>query len=63
MVAEVRGICDPDKLRAEFAIHVASGWQGRGLGRLLLDKLVSYLRGRGTAEIVGECRAGTTGRI
>ena len=31
------------------------GWQGRGVGRLLLDKLTRYLHGRGTAEIVGEC--------
>ncbi len=55
MVAEVRAVCDPDNLQAEFAIQVASGWQGKGLGRLLLDKLTRYLRGRGTAEIVGEC--------
>ena len=55
MVAEVRAVCDPDNLRAEFAIQVASGWQGKGLGRLLLDKLTRYLRERGTAEVVGEC--------
>ena len=55
MVAEVRAVCDPDNLRAEFAIQVASGWQGKGLGRLLLAKLALYLRGRDTAEIVGEC--------
>lgn len=55
MVAEVRAVCDPDNLRSEFAIQVASGWQGKSLGRLLLDKLTRYLRGRGTAEIVGEC--------
>jgi acetyltransferase len=55
MVGEVRAACDPDNLRAEFAIHVASGWQGRGLGAVLLDKLVCYLRERGTVEVVGEC--------
>jgi acetyltransferase len=55
MVGEVRAVCDPDNLRAEFSIQVATAWQGKGLGRLLLAKLVRYLRERGTREIVGEC--------
>jgi acetyltransferase len=55
MVAEVRAVCDPDNTNAEFALQVASAWQGKGLGRLLLDKMVAYLRERGTAEIVGQC--------
>jgi acetyltransferase len=55
MLGEVRAVCDPDNFRAEFAIQVATYWQGRGLGRLLLDKLLSYLRTRGTVEVVGEC--------
>jgi acetyltransferase len=55
MVAEVRAVCDPDNVRAEFAIQVASAWQGKGLGRLMLGKLVDYLRARGTGEIVGQC--------
>jgi acetyltransferase len=55
MLGEVRAVCDPDNVRAEFAIQVASCWQGRGLGSLLLDKLLRYLRARGTVEVVGEC--------
>jgi acetyltransferase len=55
MVGEVRAACDPDNIKAEFAIQVATSWQGRGLGRLLLSKLIAYLRARGTQEIVGEC--------
>lgn len=55
MLGEVRAVCDPDNIRAEFAIQVASHWQGRGLGHLLLDKLLRYLRLRGTQEVVGEC--------
>ena len=55
MIAEVRAVCDPDNRKAEFAIQVASAWQGKGLGRLLRDKLVRYLRERGTQEIVGQC--------
>jgi len=57
MLGEVRAVCDPDNFRAEFSIQVATRWQGRGLGRLLLDKLLRYLRDRGTAEVVGECLA------
>ncbi len=55
MLGEVRAVCDPDNFRAEFAIQVATRWQGRGLGRLLLDKMLRYLRTRGTVEVVGEC--------
>ena len=61
MLAEVRAVCDPDNQTAEFAIQVTSGWQGKGLGRLLLDKLIAYLRARGTAEVVGECLLENTG--
>ncbi|MES3000106.1 MAG: bifunctional acetate--CoA ligase family protein/GNAT family N-acetyltransferase [Pseudomonadota bacterium] len=55
MVAEVRAVCDPDNVRAEFAIQVGPDWQGKGLGRLMLRKLVDYLRARGASEIVGQC--------
>jgi acetyltransferase len=55
MVAEVRAVCDPDNVKAEFSIQVASDWQGKGLGRLLLNKLTSYLRERGTTVVVGQC--------
>jgi acetyltransferase len=55
MAGEVRAIADPDNRQAEFAVQVASPWQHRGLGRRLLDKLLAYLRARGTAEVVGQC--------
>ena len=55
MVGEVRAVCDPDNIEAEFAIHVAAQWQHRGLGRWLLDKLVGYLSSRGTTQVVGQC--------
>jgi acetyltransferase len=61
MVAEVRAICDPDNIRAEFAIQVASAWQGKGLGRLLLAKMIEYLRARSTREVVGQCLRENTG--
>jgi acetyltransferase len=55
MVAEARAVCDPDNLQAEFAIQVATDWQGRGLGRQMMDKLIRYLREHGTTEVVGQC--------
>jgi acetyltransferase len=48
-----RGVCDPDNVDAEFAILVRSDVQGRGLGRILLAKLIRYLREHGTRRIVG----------
>jgi len=49
-----RAVGDPDNVRAEFAIIVRSDLKGRGLGPILLNKLIDYLRGRGTTEVVGE---------
>jgi acetyltransferase len=49
-----RAIADPDGNRAEFAIIVRSDLKGQGLGRLLMEKLIAYCRGRGIREIVGE---------
>jgi acetyltransferase len=57
MAGEVRAVCDPDNRQAEFAIQVAGGWQRRGLGKVLMRKLLRYLRERGTQEVVGQCLA------
>ncbi len=48
----VRAVADPDNIEAEFAIILRSDLKGRGLGRLLLDKLIRYLKGRGTQRLV-----------
>jgi acetyltransferase len=55
LVGEVRAACDPDNRQAEFGIQTRREWQRRGLGRVLLGKMVSYLSQRGTARLVGEC--------
>lgn len=49
-----RVIFDPDNVSAEFAILVRSDLKGKGLGRILMNKLIAYCRQRGTQEIVGE---------
>ncbi len=45
---------DPDNTRAEFAISVRSDLKGRGLGRLLMQRLIAYARKRGTSEMFGD---------
>ncbi len=48
----MRAICDPDNLEAEFGIIVRSELKGRGLGEMLMRKLIDYLRGHGTGQLV-----------
>ena len=50
----VRVVADPDNVSAEFAVMVRSDLKGRGLGRILMQKLIACCRARGTREIVGE---------
>ena len=53
----VRAIADPDNVTAEFAIIVRSDLKGKGLGPILVKKLVDYCRSRGTKELIGEALA------
>jgi len=45
---------DPDRQSAEYAIAVRSDWQGRGIGHLLMTRLIGIARQRGVGELVGE---------
>ena len=45
---------DLDNLRAEYAIAVRSDWKGRGLGYLLMTRLIDIARQGGIGELVGE---------
>ena len=49
----VRVFIDPDNVDAEFAIIVRSDMKGRGLGQLLMRKMIGFLTGRGTQRMVG----------
>ncbi|MEI7783506.1 MAG: bifunctional acetate--CoA ligase family protein/GNAT family N-acetyltransferase [Betaproteobacteria bacterium] len=53
LCAEVRAVCDPDKRKAEFSLLVSTEWQRQGLGEHLLRKMMDYLRGQGTVELMG----------
>ena len=49
----VRAVTDPDNIEAEFAVIVRSDLKGKGLGRLLMGKLIDYLKNRGTRRVIG----------
>jgi acetyltransferase len=53
-VGVVHFFADPDNLRAEYAIAVRSDWKGRGVGYLLMNRLVDIAGQRGVGELVGE---------
>ena len=40
----MRGVADPDNERAEFAIVVRSDIKGKGLGTVLMRKLIDYFK-------------------
>jgi acetyltransferase len=45
---------DPDRQRAEYAIAVRTDWKGRGVGYLLMNRLIDIVRQCGIDELVGE---------
>jgi acetyltransferase len=55
-----RAVADPDNVRAEFAIIMRSDMKGRGLGAILLKKIIRYCQDRGTQELVGQVLAENT---
>ena len=48
----VRAFVDPDNVQAEFGILIRSDTKGAGLGRRLMEKVIAFLRGRGTKRLV-----------
>jgi len=54
MLGVARISADPDNTRAEFAVSVRSDLKGRGLGRLLMQRIIEIARARGIARIEGE---------
>jgi GNAT superfamily N-acetyltransferase len=55
LVADARFVLDPDVAdEAEFAIAVADAWQGAGLGRALLQRLLGEARRRRIGALFGD---------
>lgn len=57
-IAVARYVAAADSTRCEFAIVVADEWQRRGVGSLLMRKLISAARARGLRRMYGEVLAG-----
>jgi acetyltransferase len=54
LYAVARFSTDPDQEKAEFALTVRDDVTGRGLGTLLMRRLIDYARTRGIGEIFGQ---------
>ncbi len=50
----VRAVADPENARAEYGIIVRSDIKGKGLGRILFEKIIRYCRNRGTGTLIGD---------
>jgi acetyltransferase len=48
-----RYITNPDQESAEFAVVVADEWQGRGVARALMERLLDVAKRRGLKRIEG----------
>ena len=53
LIGVVQLLGDPDNERAEFAILVRSDLHRRGIGRLLMTRLIDYAQTRGLSELFG----------
>ena len=54
IVADARYVMTDDSSEAEFAIAVADEWQGVGLGRALMTRLLAHARRHGVTRLVGD---------
>ncbi len=57
LIGVARYVRDRDDDAAEFAIVVADAWQGRGVGRRLMENLIKIARKRGLRRLYGEILA------
>jgi acetyltransferase len=53
----VRIAADPDNRAAEYAVTVRSDLKGRGVGYLLMGKILAYAADRGIGEVWGDVLA------
>ncbi|MFY9317186.1 MAG: GNAT family N-acetyltransferase [Burkholderiales bacterium] len=54
LIGVARYALEPDGHACEFALVIADAWQGRGIGRRLMAKLIAVARGRGLARMYGD---------
>lgn len=56
-IGVARYLTNPDKKTCEFAIVVSDKWQGKGIARLLMNKLIDIARNRGLEVMEGQVLA------
>jgi len=57
LIGVARYVLDAGGEGCEFALVIADAWQGRGIGRRLLEKLIAVARNRGMRRIYGDVLA------
>jgi acetyltransferase len=62
-IGVTRYTINPDGVSCEFAVVVAQTWQGRGLGRHLMMRLIAVARSRGLATMRGDILAANSGML
>jgi acetyltransferase len=63
MLAVARFVTNPDRQSCEFAIAVADSWQGRGVGRRLMECLLEAARQHGLKRMDGQVLAQNRGML
>ncbi len=54
LIGVARYVRDKEGEAAEFAIVLADAWQGRGIGRRMMEKLIKTARERGVTTMYGD---------
>jgi len=52
-IAVARYVTNPDGRTCEFAVVIADAWQGKGLGRRMLETIIAVARARGLEVMIG----------
>jgi acetyltransferase len=54
LIGVARYVLEPAGRASEFALVIADAWQGRGIGRRMMEKLIAVARARGLEQIYGD---------
>ena len=54
LIGVARYVLEAGGRACEFALVVADAWQGRGIGRRMMEKLIAVARNRGLERIYGD---------
>lgn len=57
LIGVARYVLEPSSRACEFALVIADAWQGRGIGRRMMEKLIAVARSRGLERIYGDVLA------